>query len=431
MNGYLSALGIVFWTLILTPASVPSPESVGPHASCRPIPLSVYRDKLKGGFVGQMVGVCYGAPFEWGSEGVPVPDSALHDWEPKQLRGALGQDDIYVELTFLETIEKHGLEVDMEQIGRDFGESRYPLWHANERGRMNVRAGIMPPLSGHPRHNEHADDIDFQIEADIFGLIAPGMRRAAQDIAWRFGHVMNYGDGVYGGVFMSAMYSAAFFEDDRLGVVRAGLAAIPVESNYCKTIEDVVDAYKQDPDDWLAAWRVIEEKWADKLHCPDDHPLYPDKRIGIGANVNGAYVAVGFLYGHGDPVKTMRIATMCGRDTDCNAASALGILGTMIGYERLPDAFKPELQSMAGENFSYTVYDWVAALEAMERQALQTLLRQRGHVDDSSGEDVWMIPDRAPEALPLEQWPYDMPAESVPLPTLSHRRALHTAHRRP
>ena len=70
------------------------------------------------------------------------------------------------------------------------------------------------PLSGSPEYNLHADDIDFQIEADYIGFMCPGMPRTASEIADKIGRIMNYGDGVYGGIFVAALYSEAFFESD-------------------------------------------------------------------------------------------------------------------------------------------------------------------------------------------------------------------------
>ena len=57
--------------------------------------------------------------------------------------------------------------------------------------------------------------------------MAPGLPQSANDIAWRAGRVMNYGDGIYGGMFVSGMYAAAFFETDPRKVVEAGLAVDP------------------------------------------------------------------------------------------------------------------------------------------------------------------------------------------------------------
>ena len=377
------------------------------------ISVSDYRDRLKGGFVGQMAGVVYAAPYEFKFEGSIAPEWMLTGWSPAMMPGALIQDDVYVELTFLKTLEEHGLEVSPEQIGRDFAASRYPLWHANKAARDLLRAGVMPPLSGHPRLNPHADDIDFQIESDLFGLISPGMTQAAQELTWKFGHVMNYGDGVYGGVFIASMYSAAFFEPDRVKVVQAGLAAIPPESNYARTVRDVLAAYQNDPAAWKKAWQVIEQRWAGKLHCPERHPLYPWRRQGIGANVNGAYVVIGLLYGQGDPLATIRIATRCGRDCDCNASSAMGVLGAMIGFEALPPSFKSALPAMAGRKFAFSAYDWQSALAAMEKQALAQIQARGGREDSGSGQSLLTIPSTPPVQLPLEQWPYDVPGEEV------------------
>jgi len=392
---------------------------VGQSAEAGEVPsgwkqLSVpaYRDKLKGGFVGQMAGVTFGAPTEFRADGFTIPENLLPEWRPGMIQGALIQDDIYVELTFLQSLEKYGINATAEQVGKDFGNSKYMLWHANKFGRDNIRKGIMPPLSGHPKYNPHADDIDFQIEADIFGLISPGMVRPAQEFGWDYGHIMNYGDGVYGGIFISAMYSSAFFTNDRVKVVEAGLAAIPAESNYAKTIQDVLAAYQENPADWKYAWRKIEDKWGKLTHCPDQHFLYPWRKQGIGANVNGAYVVIGLLYGNGDPLRTMKIATMCGRDSDCNPASAMGILGTMIGFENLPADFKPGLEKIQDKKFSYTNYTWQTALSAMETQARKVLLQQGGKETDQ----VWLIQTKSPLKLPLEQWPMGANPETLPVP---------------
>ena len=45
---------------------------------------------------------------------------------------------------------------------------------------------------------------------------------------------------------------------------------------------------------------------------------------------------MGLLYGGGDFGKSLEIATRCGQDSDCNPASAGGILGTILGYSKIP-----------------------------------------------------------------------------------------------
>ena len=101
---------------------------------------------------------------------------------------------------------EHGLDATTEDFGAFFREAGYSLWHANLAARRALRRGVPATESGTPRYNVHANDIDFQIEADFIGLMTPGMPRASNDFCERAGRVMNHGDGLYGGMFVSAMY---------------------------------------------------------------------------------------------------------------------------------------------------------------------------------------------------------------------------------
>ena len=205
-----------------------------------------YIDKMKAGWIGQMAGVAVGGPTEFRHQGEIVPAGEVPHWKPEMIN-QFDQDDIYVEMTFLRTLEEHGLGASARQAGIDFANSRYPLWHANKAGRDLLRSGIAPPDSGHPAKNTHADDIDYQIEADFSGLIAPGLPSTAVALGETFGRLMNAGDGLYGGQFVGAMYAEAFFEKDPAKIVQAGLAAIPTESQYHECIPDVLAWHKEKP----------------------------------------------------------------------------------------------------------------------------------------------------------------------------------------
>lgn len=364
------------------------------------IPCDAYLDKIRGSFVGQMAGVTYAYPYEFRSK--EIIELPLWPWIPPIIVSALNQDDIYVEMTFLESMVKYGINVSQEQAAIDFSNSQYDLWHANYYARENLRNGIMPPYSGHPKYNEHADDIDFQIEADLFGLISPGLPAALWDFCDRFGHIMNYGDGIYGGLFITSMYCKAFFESDPVKIVEHGLSCLPAGSYYAQTISDVLGCYYNDPEDWRAAWEAATA-WDSWDHCPD--------KMGIPANVNGAYAAIGLLFGDGDIWKTMEIATRCGRDADCNPASACGVLGAIMGYGRLPDDMKACLPMMDDQVFSYTNYTWITATETMYDVGLQVIRSQGGKVE---GGMIYVPVQDAPE-LELERWDHGLEHYEVPL----------------
>src|SRR5262249_7858712 len=155
-----------------------------------------------GGWAGQMIGVSYGAPTEFRHRGELVPEDKLPHWKPGNVDNALNQDDLYVDMTFAKVLDDKGLDATTEDFGAMFREARYSRWHANLAARRALKRGVPPALTGTPKYNAHANDIDFQIESDFIGLMAPGLPQAANDICWRAGRVMNYGDGIYGGMFI-------------------------------------------------------------------------------------------------------------------------------------------------------------------------------------------------------------------------------------
>ena len=176
-------------------------------------------NKIKGGWAGQVIGCTYGGPTEFRYLSRMIPDSIELKWSNESAKFYYENepglyDDIYMDLTFVGVFDKEGIDAPAKSHALAFANADYMLWHANQAARYNILNGIMPPESGHWKYNMHADDIDFQIEADFAGLMAPGMVNAATMYCDRIGHIMNYGDGYYGGVYMAAMYSLAFVSDD-------------------------------------------------------------------------------------------------------------------------------------------------------------------------------------------------------------------------
>ena len=99
------------------------------------------------------------------------------------VENSIHQDDLYVEMTFSKVMDTVGLGATTEQYGEMFKDSKYSLWHANAAARRVLNQGIKAPWSGHPKYNMHADDIDFQIEADFIGSDVPGACRASPTIS--------------------------------------------------------------------------------------------------------------------------------------------------------------------------------------------------------------------------------------------------------
>jgi len=367
-------------------------------AKYRRITVADYVDKMKAGWIGQMAGVGWGAPTEFKWKGEIIPKDKMPVWKPEMIN-QFNQDDIYVEMTFLRSLELHGMDVSIRQAGIDFANSRYKLWHANRFGRDNLRKGIAPPDSGHPKFSKHADDIDYQIESDYAGLIAPGMPNLVIELGEKFGRLMNYGDGLYGGQFVGGMYAEAFFEDDMVKVVKAGLKCVPKKSQFAECIKDMLDWHKKYPDDWKKTWQLIEDKYQDN----PDYRLYSCNKgdFNIDAKINAAYIVMGLLYGHGDPDKTIIISTRCGQDSDCNPANSGGVLFTTIGFKNLPDKFKSALNPEG--KFSHTPYNFPTLIEVNKKLVREAVVRAGGRIEKADGEEILVIRVKKPKPGKLEQ----------------------------
>jgi len=350
----------------------------------RRLAVSEYRDKMKAGWIGQIAGVSWGAPTEFKYRSQIMPDNIMPKWLPCMINDAFGQDDLYVEMTFLRSMEQYGLDVNIRQAGIDFANSGYGLWCANDAGRKNLRKGIAPPDSSHPKFNKCPNDIDYQIEADYSGLIAPGLPNVAIALGEKFGRLMNYGDGMYAGQLMGAMYCEAFFEKDIVKVIEAGLKAIPAESQHAEMVRDLLKWSKECPT-WEECWKRCEEKYR-------KNPEYQKASNGdIDCKINGAYVLLGLLYGKGDLDLTIQISCRAGQDSDCNPSSSAGVLFTTLGASKLPERFTKELNEKT--IFSHTAYNVPGLLDVCEKLARQAIVKEGGRIEkDATGEEFFMIP---------------------------------------
>lgn len=396
----LKVLLVLFMLLSIKPVQVFSQEDT-PIITERRISLTEYRDKMMAGWIGQMVGVGWGAPTEFAYLSRIIPDDEIPGWEP-DLVNVYNQDDMYVEMTFLRTMEEHGTDVSIKQAGIDFANSAYLLWVANRVGRSNLRKGIAPPNSGHPKYSNASDAIDYQIEADYSGLIAPGMPNVVIGLGNKFGRLMNYGDGLYGGIFVGAMYAEAFFDSDIQNIISAGLAAIPEESQYAEAVRDVVKWHSMYPDDFEKTWNLINEKY----HLDPEYRKFtsspPGSDNNIDAKLNGAYIVMGLLYGEGDTDKTVIESMRCGQDSDCNPSNAAGILYTTIGYKNLPEKYTSGLKRDI--KFSFTDYTFDELIDVCERFAIEFTKQTGGRVEKGKdGEDYLVIPVKEPIVNELEQ----------------------------
>lgn len=335
-----------------------SPHAGGASAGTFTISRADYLDKVRGAWMGKIIGVTLGGPYEFSMPWPPREVTGyVFDAPPADYVG--DNDDLYVGMAYLLALDRYGTTVTREQMAGEFFRRLEPrrLWMANNRASMNLAAGLAPPKTGHPVFNEWSWAIDAQIENDVWGLVCPGMINTACDYADRASHITNYAEGAYGGIFAAALASGAFVETDLPSLIETALLKLPPACDYAKAVRDVIEWHRQNPGDWKRTREKIKATWQDAKGYRNE-----------SAVVNGAAVVMALLYSGGDFDRAVRIGAMAGWDTDCNAATAGGILGIIHGARGIParwDIFKDRYKNISLRGLPmWMTISWIAARTA-------------------------------------------------------------------
>lgn len=304
--------------------------------------METYRDKVRGAWLGKMVGVSVGILREFWYRGEIMPREKVSKWDESLLSLASIEDDLYIPFALLKEMDEKGIDISDREMTLALYPYSFEFWDGHQ---YTWELGIAPPDAGHPAYAPFPDGLSYSFASDYSGLIAPGRPDIPTELAQRFGSTLVYGDGIYGGAFIGAMYSKAFFETDLTEIVKAGLEAVPCDSWLYESISDVLLAYEKDPSDWESAWHAVTDKYFWNEHYNWIQWPYGGRTEGIDLDVklNCAYLTIALLYGGGDIERTLNLAIRCGQDCDSNAANALGVLFAVIGFENIPYTYQKPL----------------------------------------------------------------------------------------
>ena len=167
-----------------------------------------YRDKVLGCFNGKNIGGTLGAPFECLRGVFDV------DFYTQELKGEpFPNDDLDLQLVWLNAVEQHGRRIDGTTLGEYWINYITPHWGEYGAGKNNLRAGIVPPLSG-AINNIYKDSCGCFILSELWACLAPGHPEIAVEYAFEDGCVNHADEGLYDEIFCAALQSAAFAEKD-------------------------------------------------------------------------------------------------------------------------------------------------------------------------------------------------------------------------
>ena len=291
-------------------------------------------DKLRGMWVGQLIGNAAGRATEGTYSGAaPDPRDSV-PWQIKQIWDA--DDDTDVEYVALHTLETCGFDCNSYEIAGQWLDHVGPgsIYIANKQAWYLMLDGRLPPETGSRSCNEHWYSIDAQICTEFLGAVSPGLPQTAMDLAGRFGGITNAGFAVHAAQFYAGMYARAFFEPNVVDLVRTGLEDLPRSSRTFEVISDVLDWYLEDTSDGPLDWRATRRRLYDRYQGAESLGRYHNW---VESAINTGATVLALLYGQGDFKQTVQIAVLAGWDCDCNPATAGGLLGIIDGFTGLPE----------------------------------------------------------------------------------------------
>ena len=277
-----------------------------------------YFDKVYGAMLGKTVIGTLGAPFE----GIKMPLDL--PFSPDMINTMLPNDDLDLQVLWLDVVEKHGpdftsldlLRIFCERCHYDPGE--YAIM------RKNFARGIYPPLSGKFSNDFYINGMGSPIRSEVWACLAPLDPTLAAEYARRDGILDHEGDSVYAEMFFAALEAEAFFESDLYRLIELGLKYVPENTKIYSLICDTVELVKKYGD-----MTVVLRKLLFKYGHPDCTNLYENIGITIAA----------LLLGEGDMVKTGMLALNAGFDTDCTCATAGAVLGFIFGADAIIEKY--------------------------------------------------------------------------------------------
>lgn len=295
---------------------------------------AVYRDKVRGCWVGKNCGGTLGTPVE---EALGRPEPFDIWWYPELREGGLPNDDLEMQLVWLFALEQVGPSLTARDLARYWLDHIGYNWDEYGLSKTNLRLGLEPPVSGH-YNNWFIDCMGSPIRSEIWACVAPGVPRLAARYAYEDAICDHAGgESVYGELFNAAIQSSAFVVGDKQKLIDIGLSYVPGDSKTAACVRAAVAAHADGLDWKQARQRVLDTAYS---HVAQYSPL------------NMGFQVIGLLYGD-DFGDAMCITVNCGYDTDSSGGTIGSWVGIIEGSDALPEKWTAPFGEAISTNESW------------------------------------------------------------------------------
>lgn len=220
------------------------------------------------------------------------------------------------------------------------------LWVSNETAYYLMLKGMLPPETSEPENNSNYLMIDAQLTTEIFGVLCPVRNDIALEMAHLPIRVTSKFDSEWVSKFYVSMHSLASQVDsklsikDQIGWLASQSRKLLPEDSYSSKIYDYVrKLYLDNPDknDWERTRDQVYKRY--QLNSNDGYTYVNPFDSGI----NFAASLISLFYGGGDLKRTIQIGTLAGWDSDNPTATWGGLLGFILGKEKIYEIFNNKI----------------------------------------------------------------------------------------
>jgi ADP-ribosylglycohydrolase len=302
-----------------TETAAPNPTATAaprPSAARSTLNATEFTDRVGAGWLGKTIGYTLGLPFK----GKRDTNRATFYTQIKA-GDAAACEGLDFPVLWLKAVEDRG-RPEARQLADLWARHVLAEWKEYGALRRNLKAGLLPPLSGEFDNAEFKNSDGGLIRAEVWACLAPGCPVLAAQMAREdacLDHAL--GEGTWAEVFLASVQSAAFIEPDREKLVALGLGMIPETSAVAAAVRRAVEVHRAGQEWGLARDALVlataETGW------------------GQAPRATG-FLVLAFLYGDGSFEKTVCLAANAGDDTDITAAAAGALMGILGGSQSIP-----------------------------------------------------------------------------------------------
>jgi len=370
------------------------------------------------------------APFytdeDWGTPQARfgIEGSAVDTIELNFLDPWGSDDDTDVEMIYLEAMRSAGSAyLSPEQIRDAWRAHIVPdvyVWVSNRAARRLFQEPVVtcPPSTSLLPANDQSLMIDAQLTTELFGALAPGRPAHALELANLPILTTATGFAAHAAQLHVALYALAPVVDPALPpreqiacLVAGARTLIPDTSKTADVVDAVLAAHaaSTDRDDWERARDEIARVFQEDAEAHGYRYLE-----WYESSVNLATGLLALLFGEGELVRTIRIGTLSGWDSDNGTATMGGLLGLLrgeawvraelaaAGHPEVSDRYRIARTRVGFPQESYTL----AEIAELALPRVEESLRETGATTDGGRFAAARVTDEelAAEANPYTRW---------------------------